>query len=350
MAGNYRSSRVVNKDFVKDPNLELMLQLSASKIEVDSLKKASANLAGFRAGDTFQGWKPSMDDAVAKLDTESDSIASMYQAGDVDGAIKALRVLGKKAKKEYSSGDIGKMINNKAAWDSHREQQMEEYKTASKADKGFIAQRMAKEQAIMRSRTGKGYDPNFNWRGIGTYINVDQHFKDNTDIEAFKYNEKYIGTKQKGFNVDGKFVPMTMLKKEHGTYDPNLRELTTPKGNKVKAQEITNTGLVPNGMRWSYDRSTHEVGGYLTHLIADHVSQLVQNPGIISMYHHQYNELQGEETKPTFYFYRKKEKPYHIDYVFCSRKLLGKCQLSIGEVNDWITISDHMPLSIEISS
>jgi exonuclease III len=72
--------------------------------------------------------------------------------------------------------------------------------------------------------------------------------------------------------------------------------------------------------------------------------------GIKSLYHYQQNELQGEETTPTFYFYRKQERPYHIDYVFCSRKLLRKCQLSMGEIDDWIKISDHMPLCIGISS
>ena len=38
--------------------------------------------------------------------------------------------------------------------------------------------------------------------------------------------------------------------------------------------------------------------------------------GVESLYHHSNGEDQGCETNPTFYLYRKLERPYHIDYVF----------------------------------
>lgn len=72
--------------------------------------------------------------------------------------------------------------------------------------------------------------------------------------------------------------------------------------------------------------------------------------GISSLYHEQFKEEQGEESLPTFYLHRKEEKPYHIDYAFISNDIINKSELIIGKRNDWIGISDHMPLIILVSS
>lgn len=69
---------------------------------------------------------------------------------------------------------------------------------------------------------------------------------------------------------------------------------------------------------------------------------------IESLYHVLFNEQQGEETRPTFYMHRKEKRPYHIDYAFCSHELLQKSSLQIGNATDWIELSDHMPLIIDI--
>ena len=71
---------------------------------------------------------------------------------------------------------------------------------------------------------------------------------------------------------------------------------------------------------------------------------------IESLYHYQTGEQQGKETQPTFFLHRKEEKSYHIDYVFMSSDLLSSCKLELGNVNDWLTFSDHMPISATIVS
>ena len=71
--------------------------------------------------------------------------------------------------------------------------------------------------------------------------------------------------------------------------------------------------------------------------------------GIESLYHHQFNESQGEETNPTFFLNRNTGKPYHIDYVFASSDLLGKCILTVGSIEEWLSVSDHMPLCIDVN-
>jgi exonuclease III len=70
--------------------------------------------------------------------------------------------------------------------------------------------------------------------------------------------------------------------------------------------------------------------------------------GIHSLYHAVKNEAQGSESDPTFYMHRKREKPYHIDYVFLSKKYLPSASLVVGNPSVWLEHSDHMPLFVEM--
>jgi exonuclease III len=71
--------------------------------------------------------------------------------------------------------------------------------------------------------------------------------------------------------------------------------------------------------------------------------------GIESFYHKLTREPQGNETKPTLYFQRNLEKPYHIDYIFgASRFAENLKNVNIGTADKWLEISDHMPIMCEI--
>ncbi|NND83210.1 MAG: endonuclease/exonuclease/phosphatase family protein [Gammaproteobacteria bacterium] len=71
---------------------------------------------------------------------------------------------------------------------------------------------------------------------------------------------------------------------------------------------------------------------------------------IESLYHYQSGERPGQETEPTFYLQRNEAKPYHIDYVFMASQLLRRSNLKLGEINDWIAASDHIPLCVTINT
>lgn len=69
---------------------------------------------------------------------------------------------------------------------------------------------------------------------------------------------------------------------------------------------------------------------------------------IVSLYHAQTGEEQGKEKQPTFYMHRNSEKPYHIDYAFISRSIMNGSMIKIGSPSEWLELSDHMPLVIEL--
>ena len=83
-----------------------------------------------------------------------------------------------------------------------------------------------------------------------------------------------------------------------------------------------------------------------THL---NVVQRLKEMKITSLYHEKTKQSQGEEKSPTFFLQRNKSKPFHIDYCFVSEKFLkGEITFTVGKVADWINISDHMPLIVDI--
>ncbi len=81
---------------------------------------------------------------------------------------------------------------------------------------------------------------------------------------------------------------------------------------------------------------------------SDVVKDLAQL-NIYSAYHFLNKIEQGEENTPTFYMHRNLAKPYHIDYAFASSALLTSAKLDIGSPDQWISLSDHMPIILDIN-
>ncbi|MBN8686959.1 MAG: endonuclease/exonuclease/phosphatase family protein [Chitinophagales bacterium] len=77
----------------------------------------------------------------------------------------------------------------------------------------------------------------------------------------------------------------------------------------------------------------------------------LERKGIFSTYHLYYKQKQGAEEHPTLYMYRRKDKPYHIDYCFASKELLDKVSsVEIGDFDEWTKYSDHVPVIVTFNN
>ena len=100
------------------------------------------------------------------------------------------------------------------------------------------------------------------------------------------------------------------------------------------------------------DFNSNTIWDYKKHRLGSHSSVVKQleNKGIFSTYHIQHKQTQGTEEHPTFYMYRHKDKPYHIDYCFVSSDLIGKLEsVEIGDYETWTKHSDHSPLIVKFN-
>jgi exonuclease III len=74
--------------------------------------------------------------------------------------------------------------------------------------------------------------------------------------------------------------------------------------------------------------------------------QLLADRGLVSAYHAFFSEDQGEESRPTHYFWCQKKRPFHIDYIFLPTKW-GIKTCRVGTYKAWRPASDHVPIMVE---
>ena len=76
------------------------------------------------------------------------------------------------------------------------------------------------------------------------------------------------------------------------------------------------------------------------------VIKILEEKGIKSLYHHHFEESQGQETKPTFFHRKNSQTSYHIDYLFGSSQFHKNLKsIEILKSEEWLKISDHFPMT-----
>lgn len=105
-----------------------------------------------------------------------------------------------------------------------------------------------------------------------------------------------------------------------------------------------------------YNKNTILIGDFNSNAIWDRkndtrthsaVVKQLSELGLISIYHQKTKEFPGNETQPTFFMHKDKQKSYHIDYCFAPPKLVHDFKLFSIE-NEGKLISDHRAIVIDI--
>jgi endonuclease/exonuclease/phosphatase family metal-dependent hydrolase len=109
--------------------------------------------------------------------------------------------------------------------------------------------------------------------------------------------------------------------------------------------------------RFIQERETLLVGDFNSNKIFDRphkdishsrVVEILEQEGIVSVYHHFFHEQQGSESRPTFYLYKNRTRPFHLDYCFAPRDWCERVRhVRIGGFRPWSQWSDHCPLMVE---
>jgi exodeoxyribonuclease III len=127
-------------------------------------------------------------------------------------------------------------------------------------------------------------------------------------------------------------------KDKDGQYITQVWKALTYYGKNIKHKNTILIGDFNSNTIWDKPR---RVGNHST------VVKHLEAKKIYSVYHTHYTKEQGKESHPTYYLYRHKDKPYHLDYCFASIDLMSHLQtVEVGDFDFWKSYSDHVPLII----
>lgn len=91
----------------------------------------------------------------------------------------------------------------------------------------------------------------------------------------------------------------------------------------------------------TFDRQTR--GGH-TKLVAH-----LESMGLVSAYHHHFNEEHGAEKRSTYFQHHKHKLTFHLDYIFRPREWGGFSTVEVPEPAPWLEFSDHVPVVLDVS-
>ena len=78
----------------------------------------------------------------------------------------------------------------------------------------------------------------------------------------------------------------------------------------------------------------------------ENINTQLENLGFASVYHSRTNDEFGLEETATFFHTKQESKKYHIDYLYL--KSLQSSSFELGKYKDWIELSDHSPMVVEV--
>jgi exonuclease III len=78
--------------------------------------------------------------------------------------------------------------------------------------------------------------------------------------------------------------------------------------------------------------------------------ELLGDRNLCSAYHAFFSEEQGEESRSTYYFWHRKERCFHLDYIFVPNSWMPRVrEVEVGTYEHWRPTSDHVPIVVDIA-
>lgn len=120
-----------------------------------------------------------------------------------------------------------------------------------------------------------------------------------------------------------------------------------------RALDLWHEGIVRDAPLLAGDFNSHS---QWDHQHPDHLSHTalvrrLTDLGYVSAYHEARGKEHGAEGHATFYEYRHRHRPYHIDYVFVPDHLRAHlAHVAVGQHRKWARWSDHMPLTVDFDA
>lgn len=189
----------------------------------------------------------------------------------------------------------------------------------------------------------QSWSDNYLWTGTSKNKGIGVFAREGIKLNLIDWSNSYQGHEVRNFlscRVNDSFDLLAVWL--HQNNSPNFGYIGQFwKYLQINKEKMTNTiiaGDFNSNVRWDqWDR-------WWNH--SDVVREL-NEIGIVSLYHRYFNEIQGRESKPTFYLHRSLVKPYHIDYCFAPKRMADKLtSLLVETFDDWIQVSDHVPMVI----
>lgn len=198
---------------------------------------------------------------------------------------------------------------------------------------------------LAKHKEYKTWASNYLWKGDTKNKGVAIFAKDNIKLDALDWSNQYEDHSVKYFlpcRINNKFNLLGVW--THKNNSPNFgyigqfwKYLQVNKnqfGDVIIAGDFNSNAIWDEWDRW-WNHSD--------------VVDILRKQNVLSVYHEMTNEAQGKEIQPTFFLQRKLEKPYHIDFIFCSESIINQVKnFEIGDLNKWIEVSDHLPLVMEL--
>jgi len=176
--------------------------------------------------------------------------------------------------------------------------------------------------------------------GVFSFNNIDINIHDS-------YSEEYKYVLPITVSDSLKRINLIAIWSQNNKEDPRRRYIGEVWNSLNYYKELLSQPIIIAGdLNWNmiWDiKPEYSLYGKLTDVL-----NLLNEFGISSAYHHCKDMKFGCEQDPTFFLQYKRQKPYHIDYIFASADMMNKVKsVNVGEYGEWRPYSDHVPLLVE---